>query len=70
MRFGCWDYIVPIQSRFEWMDFLHGHMDGSAAMIIKRPELVNENIHAIAKPFQPWVFHVWNFTNAFKFILN
>ena len=44
--------IVPIQSRFEWMDFLHGHMDGSAAMIIKKPERVNENIHAIAKPFQ------------------
>jgi len=56
--------IVPIHSRFEWMDFLQGHMDGSAAIIIKKPELVNENIHAIAKPFQPWVFDVYNFKNA------
>ena len=47
--------IVPIHSRFEWMDFLHGHMDGSAALIIKKAKIVNENINAIAKPFQPWV---------------
>ena len=51
---------VPIKSRFEWMDFLHGHMDGSAAMIIKKPERVNENIHAIANPFNPGYFEYKN----------
>ena len=55
--------LVPIHSRFEWMDFLHGHMDGSAALIIKKPiKIVNENIHAIAKPFQPWVFRIQTFS--------
>ena len=66
--------IVPIHSRFEWMDFLHGHMDGSAALIIKKAKIVNENINAIAKPFQPWVLvkmythfvyeFIWNVLNS------
>ena len=48
--------IAPIHSRLKWMDFLQGHLDGSSSLIIPKPQpLVNHNVHAIVKPFQPWV---------------
>ena len=48
--------ITQLYSRFEWMDFLHGYVDGSAAMIIPKPQPLKDNIRAIAKPFQFWVW--------------
>ena len=47
--------LAPIHSRFVWMDFLHGYVDGTAAMIIPKPQPYKSNISAIAKPFQSWV---------------
>lgn len=47
--------VVPIYSRFEWMVFLHGYLEGSAAIIILKPQPMKENIRAIVKPFKPWV---------------
>jgi hypothetical protein len=48
--------ISPVYNRFEWMDFLHGHVDGSAAIIIPKPQPTKYNIRAITKPFQLWVW--------------
>ena len=50
--------IAPIHSRFKWMDFLHGHLEGSSALIIPRPQPFKNNIQAIAKPFQSWVKYI------------
>jgi len=48
--------LAPIHSRFRYMDFLHGHLDGSAALIIPKPQTINKNaVVAIVKPFQLWV---------------
>jgi hypothetical protein len=49
--------IAPIYSRYEWMDFLHGYLEGSAVMIIPKPQPFKNNIQAIVKPFQSWVVH-------------
>lgn len=48
--------LAPMYILFEQLDFLHGHLDGSSALIIPKPQPVNQNIHAIFKPFQTWVF--------------
>ena len=48
--------IAPIHSRFRFMNFLHGFMDGTAAIVIQNPKQKSDNIRAIAKPFQIWVY--------------
>jgi len=48
--------IVTIYSRFRFMNFLHGFMDGTAAIVIQNPKQKSDNIRAIAKPFQIWVY--------------
>ena len=47
--------LAPMHSRFEWMDFLYGYVEGRAAMIIPKPQPFKINISAITKPFQFWV---------------
>ena len=47
--------ITSNQSRFPWMDFLHGNLEWAAVLIIPKPQPVKDNIAAIIKPFQPWV---------------
>ena len=47
--------VLPIHSRFQWMDYLHGYLESAAALIIPKPEPFNSNIGAIVKPFQPRV---------------
>ena len=48
--------ISPIHGRLQFMDFLHGFMDGSAVIVIPNPQPIGENIRAIVKPFQLWVY--------------
>ena len=52
--------VVPTPSRFKWMDFLHGYLEWSAALIIPNPKPIKENIAAIVKPFQFWVIYYAN----------
>ena len=42
------------------MDFLHGYLEWSAALIIPNPKPIKENIAAIVKPFQFWVIYYAN----------
>ena len=51
---------MPTSSRFKWMDFLHGYLEWSAALIIPNPKPIKENIAAIVKPFQFWVIYYAN----------
>ena len=48
--------ISPIHGRLQFMDFLHGFMDGSAVIVIPNPQPIGGNIRAIVKPFQLWVY--------------
>ena len=47
--------VVPVESRIEWMDFLHGYLEWSSSIIIPKPEPFHSNIGAIVKPLQSWV---------------
>ena len=47
--------VVPVESRIEWMDFMHGYLEWSSSIIIPNPKPIKDNIAAIVKPFQFWV---------------
>ena len=48
------------QYRLKIMDFLHGFLEGTVVLVIPNPQLLTQNIDAIIKPFQPWVFMLHN----------
>lgn len=48
--------VAQFYIRLDWMDFLHGYVDGTVVMIIPNPQPVKYNVRAIVKPFQFWVW--------------
>ena len=47
--------LALLQSRLKQIDFLHGFVEGTIALIIPEPKSEQEDIRVVVKPFQNWV---------------